>query len=223
MRNSRSLVALLASSVALGLAGNARAAEVDVGGKPLEIDLTNTAIGNYHFNNHNDIFLTPITKVDDDYLEFLDKFNLQLAWWRFQVGVRVDSYVAQRPSDARIDQLVAQDIGPSLAQQGKRLDLKNNYLAELNTRFLPTVYPTKLSVAYQQPSVELTLGDFYVQLGRGLVFSVRKIDELSIDTTVRGAKAAFDRTFDGVHLSALAFGGQMNPVRLERTRPPAGA
>ena len=206
---------MLASLVTLGLAENALGAEVDLAGKPLEIDVTNTGIGNYHFNNHNDIKLTPSTKVDDDYFEFLDKFNLQLSWWRFQAGVRFDSYVAQRPSAARIATLVNQDVPASNTTQ--QLTLTDNYAAELNTRFLPTFYPTKLFVGYQQPGIEATVGDFYVQLGRGLVFSVRKIDELSIDTTARGAKVAFDRKFGGLQVGALAFAGQMNPVRLDET------
>ncbi len=119
---------------------------------------------------------------------------------------------SRRPRDR---ELVDQDYPPGKVK--KRQDLTNNYAAELNTRFLPTVYPTKLFVAYQQPSFEVTAGDFYVQLGRGLVFSVRKIDELSIDTTVRGGKVAFDRNFGDVHLGAIAFAGQMNPVRLDET------
>lgn len=37
-------------------------------------------------------------------------------------------------------------------------------------------------------SVEMNAGDAYVSFGRGLALSLRKIDELGVDTTVRGAK-----------------------------------
>jgi hypothetical protein len=74
---------------------------------------------------------------------------------------------------------------------------------------------SKLWVGYTQPGVDVTAGDFYVQLGRGLVFSVRKIDELAIDTTVRGAKLAVGHEFGPIHLGATAFGGVMNPLRVD--------
>jgi len=42
---------------------------------------------------------------------------------------------------------------------------------------------------YKNRAVELRGGDFYHSMGRGLVFSIRKIDELGVDTTVRGGFA----------------------------------
>ena len=56
-------------------------------------------------------------------------------------------------------------------------DATNNLNAELHARFLRTIYPSKLFLGYAQPGVDVTVGDFYVQLGRGLVFSVRKIGQ----------------------------------------------
>lgn len=46
----------------------------------------------------------------------------------------------------------------------------------------------KVSLTYAGRALELTLGDTYVAFGRGLALSLRKLDELGIDTTVRGAK-----------------------------------
>jgi hypothetical protein len=94
-------------------------------------------------------------------------------------------------------------------------DATNNLLAEQHSRFLRAVYPSKLFVGYSQPGVDVTVGDFYVQLGRGLVFSVRKVDELSVDTTVRGVKAVADHTFGDVQVGAMIFGGQLNPLRVD--------
>jgi hypothetical protein len=48
--------------------------------------------------------------------------------------------------------------------------------------------PEKLSLAYTGRSFEVTAGDAYVSFGRGLGLSLRKLDELGIDTTLRGAK-----------------------------------
>ena len=46
----------------------------------------------------------------------------------------------------------------------------------------------KLSLAWTGRAVEVTAGDAYVSFGRGLGLSLRKLDELGIDTTLRGAK-----------------------------------
>jgi hypothetical protein len=94
-------------------------------------------------------------------------------------------------------------------------DHVNAFYDELHSRFLRTIYPSKLFVGYEQPGVELTVGDFYVQLGRGLVFSVRKIDELAVDTTVRGVRASADTKAGGVQFVTMLFGGQMNPLRVD--------
>lgn len=46
----------------------------------------------------------------------------------------------------------------------------------------------KATATYAARAVDVTAGDAYVSFGRGLALSLRKIDELGIDTTVRGAK-----------------------------------
>ena len=43
-----------------------------MGGKPLVIDITNTAVIANHFNNRNDSDLNPPTQVDDHYGGFLE-------------------------------------------------------------------------------------------------------------------------------------------------------
>ncbi len=67
--------------------------------------------------------------------------------------------------------------------------------AGVHSRYLTTIYPAKLWLTYTQPGIEATAGDFYAQLGRGLVFSVRKMDELAIDTTLRGGRLVLDKDF----------------------------
>jgi hypothetical protein len=79
------------------------------------------------------------------------------------------------------------------------------------TRFQDAVYPAKLWVTYAAPGLEITLGDAYVQFGRGLTLSMRKVDELGIDTTVRGVKLEFQR--DPFAVTAVA--GFANPARID--------
>jgi hypothetical protein len=90
---------------------------------------------------------------------------------------------------------------------------RNQFYRELHSRYLRSFYPSKLFVGYNQSGLDITVGDFYAQLGRGLVFSVRKIDELAIDTTVRGIKVVADHDFGAFRLAGTVFAGQMNPLR----------
>lgn len=191
----------------------ARAVDVgDVGGKPLVIDVTNTSIFNYRFNNRNDAGNKLATRVDDNYGEWLDRFNVQASYWQFRLGIRVDAatyFLAA--NERRVNDIVADTPGDDRF----RNDLRNLYFQELNTRFRQTYYPSKLWVGWSRPGVDVTVGDFYVQLGRGMVFSVRKVDELAIDTTVRGIKVQGDYKVGPVTLRGTLFGGQMNPLRVD--------
>lgn len=209
--SSRRRAAVLPLLLAAALAPRAAAAiEVaTIGEEPLTLDVTNTAVVDYRFDNRNDIRLFPSTYVDDQFGEWIDRFNLQLMWWRLGMGLRVDTatyFIVPTPSDAEAQRLLA-DPEITFGAPGLR--------RELNTRYLNTYYPAKLWLSYTQPGLEVTVGDFYAQLGRGLVFSVRKLDELAIDTTVRGGKVTASRELGPIRLAGTLFGGQMNPLRVD--------
>jgi hypothetical protein len=207
-----STFAALALATILALPSRASAEEVQVGGKPLLIDVTNTSVFNYHFDNRNTIAARPATIVDDQYGEWLDRFNLQLSYWRFRLGVRIDT-AAYVGTLKRLD--VPSFVASKYPDEQDPNDRANDFFRELAARYVNTYYPSKLYVGYAQRGVDVTAGDFYVQVGRGLVFSVRKIDELAIDTTVRGVKAVVDHDFGDLHLGAMLFGGLMNPLRID--------
>jgi hypothetical protein len=202
----------------------ASAIEVEnVGGKPLTIDVTNTAVLAYHFNNRNDSDLNPPTQVDDNYGEFLDRLNVQATWWRLRLGFRLDTALYFHTLDRAGVAALVKDQTPYINASATPVEpapavaaaATNNLYAELHSRFLRAVYPSKLFLGYEHRGVDVTVGDFYVQLGRGLVFSVRKIDELAIDTTVRGVKASADTKLGDVQVTSMLFGGQMNPLRVD--------
>jgi hypothetical protein len=46
----------------------------------------------------------------------------------------------------------------------------------------------KATLAHAGRALELTAGDLYLSLGRGLSLSLRKVDELGVDSTLRGAR-----------------------------------
>ncbi|XXX74989.1 hypothetical protein WMF30_45780 [Sorangium sp. So ce134] len=181
----------------------------NVGGQPLSLDVVNTAAASYHFDNRNDDGRYPSRYLDDNYGEILDRLDAQLNWWRLQLGMRLNgSFYVARPSATDIDlqrKVLNEEVSFELDDAAR----------ELHSRYLTTVYPAKLWLTYTQPGIEATVGDFYAQLGRGLVFSVRKMDELAIDTTVRGGRLVLDKDFQLFRLEATAFAGQMNPLRVD--------
>lgn len=227
MRPRRVAAALPAALLLALKAAPAGAVEVpSVGGKPLLIDVTNTAVIDYRFNNRNDADKDPSREVDDFYGEWLDRFNVQASWWRLRVGMRLDSAVFFHTLDRDGIAARAADKKPIFDSIGKLSGtdpalVANDYInamnAELHTRFRRAVYPSKLYAGYSQPGLDVTAGDFYVQLGRGLVFSVRKIDELATDTTVRGVKVVADKSFGSIRLAGTLFAGQLNPIRVDET------
>lgn len=208
----------------IAVAGRAQALDVPgPKGKPIGLDVTNTTVLDYRWDNrnHNIYAFNPRPIVDDHYGEWINRFNAQATWWRFRLGVRVDSALyflttsrneAQQLATEQINKVKTLNPDATVPEQ---LDYSNRFYRELNTRFLNTVYPAKLSLGYNQPGIDVTLGDFYAQLGRGMVLSIRKIDELAIDTTIRGGKVVLDRKFGKVRLGATLLGGQMNPLRFD--------
>lgn len=187
-----------------------------MGDETLTIDITNTAIGDYFFNNRNSAegLVAPSTIVDDGYGQFIDHLNVQAFYGRFRFGARVDGYVY----GGGVDDFDLQQIAKERLPEGTgadRYEYENAFRRELNTRFQNTIYLTKVSLGYTAPGVDITLGDFYAQLGRGMVLSVRKIDELAQDTTIRGFKASFKESWKDASLSVTALAGQGNPLRID--------
>jgi hypothetical protein len=226
VKSSRHRVAssLLVALSTIAVVDSAQALDVPgPKGEPIGIDVTNTTVLDYRWDNrnHNTYSFNPRPIVDDHYGEWINRLNVQATWWRFRVGVRVDSALyflttsrneAQRLAADQIAKVKA--LNPD-AMVPEHVDYTNRFYRELNTRFLNTVYPAKLSLGYNQPGIDVTVGDFYAQLGRGMVLSLRKIDELAIDTTIRGGKIVLDRNFGKVRLGGTLLAGQMNPLRFD--------
>jgi len=62
-------------------------------GEPIGIDVTNTSVVDYRWDNrnHNINAFNPRPIVDDDYGEWINRLNAQATWWRFRLGFRIDS------------------------------------------------------------------------------------------------------------------------------------
>lgn len=188
----RRLAAPLVAACALLGAREARAVDLpSLAGSPVKLDITETSIVSQRFNAREGE-----NPSDQGYFAWLNRLNLVLGWRKFTVGARIDSSIyALRPED--------RDFADP--------QLKRNAIVDGATRYRDAVYPAKLWLMYKTPGLEVTAGDSYVQFGRGLVLSMRKVDELGIDTTVFGAKLVAQKDPFSVTLVA----GQANPARVD--------
>ncbi len=165
-----------------------------LGGDRLDLDLTETSIVAQRFDARDSEL-----PQDSGWGQWINRLDAALRWGRWTAALRLDSAVYwRRPADnPNFSELTP-------AQQ-------DQVLADGESRFANSLYPAKLAVTYAAPGLELTVGDAYAQFGRGLTLSLRKIDELGIDTTLRGVKLAVQR--DPFALTAVA--GLGNPSRVD--------
>ena len=201
-------LSLASGVVALLVVSSAQALEAgDVGGHPLTVDVTETAVVNYNFDNRND------TAVDDAWGVWTNRLTVQAQWYRLILGVRLDSSKFFYTPDP--NELADDDVGPT---DPAHYNSTLAYGRELSNRYRNVVYPAKLYLSYVTPDVEATVGDVYAQFGRGLVLSVRKIDELAVDTTIRGGKVSYRVPMPkGSKLKVSGVGGYMNPLRVDES------
>jgi Family of unknown function (DUF6029) len=197
----------LAIAVFAGLAvfspRDARAFEVtSVDGEPVTLEVTETSIISQQFDARVDEgeFIQ-----DHGYGNWINRLNVALNWNRFTLGTRLDSSLYwRRPIDQRV--CAPRESGVCIAPT--QLD---NVIRDDVSRYRDAIYPAKIFGKYTSKTLEVTVGDAYAQFGRGFVLSLRKVDELGIDTTVRGAKVTV--TSDPFALTVL--GGVLNPTRID--------
>jgi len=98
--------------------------------------------------------------------------------------------------------------------RGRQLDRKGNVVSSGAALGVSAFYLEKIALTYSDRNIEATLGDFYVNLGRGLVLSIRKIDELGVDTTLSGAKVVIHRG----NFGAVALAGWSNMQNIDQAQ-----
>lgn len=219
------VLSVLAALVTFGFSSAASAIDVPVGDDTLTLDVSNTSDVGYHFDNRNTAPLdpnnptiTPLNRLDDDYGDWFNRLQVRAFYKKVSFALRVDGALFFNTLDREgVQSLIRERLGRD------DLALENRFGAELQSHFgqpLPgggrgVLYPSKISVGYKADFLDATLGDFYQQLGRGLILSVRKIDEVGVDTTIRGAKLRFSKSHGDFRLEAMGFAGQFNPIRVD--------
>ena len=178
--------------------------------RPLRLDITATSLGMWHVDNRNTL------PYDDHYGEFDNRLNFNLSYWRLVAALRIDtgSYFHRPDAAVLARNKAAEDakkngvpeIDPELQEA-----LQDQYTQRLRILYRNAYYVGKAYVTYSSPELEVTAGDSYVSFGRGLVLSLRKQDELAIDTTLLGGKVIGRLP----HLTLTGVGGIANPVRID--------
>ena len=176
----RARVASLATIATIGAlalcAPDARAIELHIKTEGLRLDLTESLFASYHGDLgglvvEHDSGGKPLPEAR--FFDILNRLNATLAWRRFRLATRFDT--------ALFFDTAAGACGPDATTQ-----------ITLRSRFCQKpFFLEKASLEYSGRTVEATLGDSYVSFGRGLVLSLRKLDELGIDTTLLGGKFVF--------------------------------
>ncbi len=188
MRRS-ALPALTAVLAATAWAPRARAIRTELGGDPLLVDLTETADVAYHLDNGT--VAKPGTPnydpTNDNYLDWINRFDAQASWGRWHAELRFDSAVFVNPPEVTGPfPNPGQCFGAAAFQGG----CENLHLANLlQNRYIDNFGLEKVSLNYLGDHFDLTLGDFYLSYGRGIVVSILKVDALGVDTTLRGLSA----------------------------------
>lgn len=182
------LAAMLVGQQAAGV-------EVDVAGEPLRLSFTESLYLNAHLDPGNG------NPSWANYGELVNRLNAQASWRRWRLGLRLDSTLFV--DTPKVGERLAKANCPDCIGTVTESDLRN--------RFIQSPWDArkgleKVSLSYLGRELEATVGDFYAQLGRGLVLSVRKVDELGVDTTLLGAKVAWRKG----PISTMAFAGFTN-------------
>jgi hypothetical protein len=186
---------LLAALVVLWASARADAFTFQLLGQPLRLDVTESTYAAYYGNLAAPGAAYKLISETDKYgrstgnfmvWDIVNKLNVDVAWKHWRLATRWDTAVYfDRPSGS---------CGPEKTTPAPVLSRYcQNYF-----------YLEKSSLEYSSRTIEATLGDFYVSFGRGLILSIRKLDELGIDTTLLGGKLIYH---EGNLAATLVLGG----------------
>ncbi len=214
------VVHILAASTALFIALPASALEPgSIGDEPVRVDITDATSIIYNADNRDSKPNQVSTRANDDWGLWYNRLNIQGSWGKWNVGLRLDNawfYRSPYPEQIALDLVNERPSTPGALPDPIYFRQKFQEAGEeLSNRYINWLYPAKYYVGYATRDVEITAGDFYAQLGRGFVLSVRKQDELSSDTTVRGARVTGRVDAGDVKLRLTGLGGVMNPLRID--------
>jgi len=202
-------IAAVAAALVLALApGQADAWELPFWDGEVTLDVTDTFIYTYYFDNDPKSYdLSDPQQViekrkqlfDDKFHQFFNKLDVSLSYGQFRVGARLDFHIFV---DTPYEQLCGGADEPDWCGH-----------ETAGSRYNDTFAAERLYAMVTRPEFDLTLGDFYVSFGKGIALHVAQLDEVGMDTTIRGGKM-------NIHHGQLGFtfvGGVFNGLDLDKT------
>lgn len=185
-----------------------------VAGTPVLLDVTESGSVTYNVDNRDSRQSQVATRVNDHFGLVYNRLSLQATAGSVSAGVRLDNvWFYTSPNATRVALDLASEGEPPNDPSYFRSKL-NEVGLELSNRYINWTYPAKFYLTLSTPSIETTVGDASAQLGRGIVLSVRKHNELGSDTTVRGVRLTL-RSRGTIELKLTALGGELNPLRID--------
>lgn len=198
-----------------------------IDGDPVHVDVTASTSYLVSIDNRNSRPSDANTFADDDWQLWYNRLGTRVHWGIWEANLQIHSAVfpaGPDPTEVALDATELQREeegragGPYTAEDAQFFLLRLNQAGqELSNRYIHWTYVPKYSLAVNHPNVEATVGDFYGQLGRGLVLSVRKVDELGSDTTIRGARISGKFKAGDVAFKLTGLGGTGNPLRIDES------
>lgn len=128
---------------------------------------TSTSIFEYHWDNEDN------SDTNDDYVDLINKLNFTLKAPVLQADLRLDTFTLVPVPPWGAEGWDWQY--PKPAPTGKRY--RDDYRLERLTGILRP-----------GSGLKLTAGDFYAQFGNGIALALRKVDELGLETVLRGGR-----------------------------------
>jgi len=187
--------------------------------EPVAFEITESSTVSYNVDNRDTRPNQVSTRANDNWGLFYNRANVLANGGAWQVGVRIDNawfYRYPNPTQIGLDLTRERPVNAGGASPPDYFRQKVNEAGvELSNRYLDWLYPAKYYATYSSPALELTLGDGYVQFGRGFVLSLRKLDELASDTTLRGARVTARAKSGEFSLRATGVAGSLNPLRID--------
>lgn len=199
----------------LALPSTARAEQTALG----RVDVTNATTLLYAADNRDFAPNQVSTLVNDDWGVFYNRLNVHGARGGLSLQLRLDTafyFVSPDPTAVALELVERRPRDPSgLSDRAYFRNKVYDAGRELSNRYIDWTYPAKLTAAYRSGGTEIVLGDFYAELGRGFVLSVRKRDELASDDSIRGVRLSGRGRLGGVGVRVTALGGSSNPLRID--------
>jgi hypothetical protein len=158
-------------------------------GLPFQYELTLSSVARWQIDN-GDRTVPGARDYDptgENFGDLVSTIGASINYEEFLAAVRIDeSWYVHQPIAA---------VGASRLTQD-----------QLTDRYRDQVLLEYAALSYSDGDLDVTLGDFYVTLARGLVLAIRKVDDVGIDNKLRGGEAKARMG----PVTAHAFAGQLN-------------